>query len=333
MRRVLIFLLFALLGLVAVGSYWWKHSRAKPVGVAYIGERQVTLWSSTAQVREPVVTLHYGQRVAVLATFGDRVQIRSPEGAVGWVDQDRLIAPELWQRRDALLARARSMPVEASGHTRVRSNVHVEPGRLAPVIAQMGGDTAVEVLARAVARREPGDGRGARAEDWLLVRAHAPQLGELAGWVLGRFVALDAPPPLPDYAAASAMRIVAWHTLGSVSDPRAGTKPFYLVAGTRGPEGEPCDFTMLRVYTWSRAHQRYETAYVEDTLCGVLPLEVAAQPSGDYLFHFTELTLNGKVVDTYRMRGTMVRRAGNAQARGPSRRRPGSSPGSGAARR
>jgi hypothetical protein len=320
-RRLLIFFLLVLLALVAVGAYWWEHGRAKPVGAAYIAERQVTLWSSTAQVREPVVTLHYGERVAVLASFGDRVQIRSPEGAVGWVDQDRLITPELWERRDALLARARSMPVEARGHTRVRSNVHVDPGRSASVIAQMGGNTPVEVLGRAVARWEPGGRLLARAEDWLLVRANAPQLGELAGWVLGRFIALDAPPPLPDYATTSAMRIVAWHELASVTDPRAGAKPYYLVVGTSGPEGQPCDFTMLRVYTWSLARQRYETAYVENDLCGMLPLEVAAQPDGDYRFHFTELALSGKRVDAYRMRATMVRRVGSAQARGTSRRR------------
>jgi len=321
MRRFLILLLILLLAGLAAGTYWWKHGRARPEGVAYIAEDDVTVWSSTAQVRQPVVTLHYGQQVEVLETLGDRVRIRAPQGLVGWLDQTRLIMPEVWQRIQGLAARARPMPVEARGHTRVPANLHVEPGRGAPAIARLGSQTPVEILARAVASWEQGQGQPSRTEDWLLVRAKTPRAGELAGWVLRRFVDLDLPSWLADYAAAAAMRVVAWQELAHVTDPRAGTIPYLLVAGARGPEGQTCDFTMLRVYTWGFARQRYETAYVENDLCGMLPIETAPQPNGDYLFHFTVLARTGRQVESYRMRGTIVRRAQARAARAKPRRR------------
>jgi hypothetical protein len=334
MRRILISIVIVLLAAAVAGGYWWRRSQPKTAGVAYASQDRVTLWSSTAQVREPVATLRYGERVDVLGNFGDHVQVRTDAGVVGWVETDRLILPDLWQRLEALAARSRPMPVQARGHTRVLSNLHIDPGREAPVIAQLGRSTPVEILGRAVARREPGEGKPPRSEDWLLVRTRAPRVGELAGWVLDRFVDLDLPDPLPEYASASAMRVVGWYQLGRVTDPLAGGKPYYLVVGTRGPAGQPCDFTLLRVYTWGFKRKQYETAYVQDNLCGMLPVEVAAQPNGDYLFRFTGLTENGKQVETYRMRQTIVRpleqgaaleRRRRAGKRRPSSRHPVSS--------
>jgi hypothetical protein len=307
MRRILISLLIVLVAVAVAGGYWWKRSQPKTAGMAYASKDRLTLWSSTAQVREPVATLHYGEPVAVLGIFGDHVQVRTGAGVVGWVDADRLILPDLWQRLEALAARSRPMPVQARGHTRVVSNLHIEPGREAPVIGQLGKNTPVEILGRAVARREPAEGKETHSEDWLLVRTPLPPVGELAGWALGRFIELDLPEPLRDYASASAMRVVGWYGLAQVTDPTAGVKPYYLVVATRGREGQPCDFTMIRVYTWGFRRKQYETAYVEDNLCGMLPVEVAAQPNGDYLFWFTELTETGKQVETYQMRQTIVR--------------------------
>ncbi len=321
MRRLLISLVFVLVAVALAGGYLWKRSQPKPAGIAYAGQDRVTLWSSTAQVREPVATLHYGEPVAVLVTFGDRVEVRTGAGVVGWVGADRLVQPELWQRVVALTARSRPMTVQARGVTRVPSNLHIEPGRDAPVIGQLRKNARVEILGRAVAKWAPGSGKAPRMEDWLLVRTTIPPVGELAGWLLGRFIDLTLPDPLPEYASASAMRVVGWYELARVTDPTAGVKPYYLVVATRGREGQPCDFTMIRVYTWGFRRKQYETAYVENNLCGLLPVEVAAQPDGEYLFRFTALTEDGKQVETYRMRQTMVKPERTLAARRRSRRR------------
>jgi hypothetical protein len=107
----------------------------------------------------------------------------------------------------------------------------------------------------------------------------------VAGWVLARFIELDLPGPVRDYASSANLHVVAWFELNRVPDGSGGQVPQYLVAGSHGGEGRACDFTMLRVYTWSTARQRYETAYIESDLCGHLPIEVSQSPSGPE-FHF-----------------------------------------------
>ena len=59
-------------------------------------------------------------------------------------------------------------------------------------------------------------------------------------------------------------------------DDDGGPKPQYLVAGIKGGEGQPCDFTLLRFYTWGAKRQRYETAFVENDICGRMPIRVTA---------------------------------------------------------
>jgi hypothetical protein len=103
--------------------------------------------------------------------------------------------------------------------------------------------------------------------------------GPVAGWVLARFIELELPDAVKDYASSADLRVVAWFELNRVADGSGGAVPQYLVAGSRGAEGSPCDFTMLRVYTWSVARKRYETAYVESDLCGRLPIDVSTSGS------------------------------------------------------
>ena len=94
--------------------------------------------------------------------------------------------------------------------------------------------------------------------------------GPVAGWVLARFIELDLPGPVKDYASSADLHVVAWFELNRVPDGSGGEVPQYLVAGSHGGEGGACDFTMLRVYTWGKARKRYETAYTtrKATQCG-----------------------------------------------------------------
>jgi hypothetical protein len=107
----------------------------------------------------------------------------------------------------------------------------------------------------------------------------------IAGWVLARFIEPELPGPVRDYASSSDLHVVAWFELSRVPDGSGGQVPQYLVAGSHGGEGQACDFTMLRVYTWSTARRRYETAYVESDLCGHLPIQVSQSSTGPE-FHF-----------------------------------------------
>jgi hypothetical protein len=141
----------------------------------------------------------------------------------------------------------------------------------------------------------------------------------IAGWVLSRFIEPDLPGPVRDYASSSNLHVIAWFELNRVPDGSGGQVPQYLVAGSHGGEGQVCDFTMLRVYSWSTARKRYETAYIESNLCGHLPIRVSSDLAGPE-FHFAEGGGNGAERD-YVMRQTVVRRVTNkSPGTSPSRR-------------
>jgi hypothetical protein len=316
MRKVLIGL--AVLLIIATAAYLRYHHAKAPIEIGYAGNREVTLWSTSAQVREPVATVNYGERLDVLQRFQDQVEVRTANGTTGWIPDRDLLSADLWQTSKDLEKRGAAMPVEAVGHTKVLSNLHIAPGIESLRIRQLNKDVPLEVLERqsvpvASVRatntaENSGTGSG-KKEDWWLVRARIADQTTMTGWLVGRFIDLDVPAPLPDYASSAGMRIVAWLELNRVAD--AGKpKPQYLLVGTHGPEGQPCDFSLMRVYTWGQKKERYETAFVESDVCGKLPIKLqkATTTGGEVKFEFQNLTGKGSETRTYVMRQTVVRR-------------------------
>ena len=329
-------LLVAIPVLIVVGLLAWVlRPKRESLDEEYVSERSVTLWSSVAQVREPVDTLHYGDRVDILARRNDNVKVRTMAGEVGWIDGRQLLEPAMWQRSAKLLAQATAIPVQAHGRTKVQTNLRVEPGRAASRLYQFGRGVPVEVVARAVAdwvqvtdEKEPANApQDTKKEDWFLIRGVATrppgesagrsaeantttqpgdQSAPIAGWVVARFVELDLPDPVRDGIASANVRPVAWFELNRVATP-SGDQPQYLVAGAHGPEGQPCDFTTLRVYTWNAKRSRYETAFIENNLCGQLPVRLDKGPKGEPEFRFRVMDGN-KEERVYRLIQTVVRR-------------------------
>jgi hypothetical protein len=322
-----------LLIIVAVVA-WFFRPKHETLGEAYVGERTATLWSSVAQVREPVDTLHYGDRVDVVARRNDSIKVRTAAGELGWVEGRYLMDPPLWQRSTKLLKEVVPMPVQAHGRTKVATNLRVEPGRTQARLYQFARGVPVEIVGRAVAdwsqvtdEKESGsEPQDAKKEDWFLIRglatrppsestaraaettttAPGDQTLPIAGWVIARFIELDLPDPVRDGASSANIRAIAWFELNRVSDP-AGDRIQYLVAGARGSEGQPCDFTTLRVYTWNIKKERYETAFIENDLCGKLPIRVGKGPKDEPEFRFKEMGANGEE-RVYRLIQTVVRR-------------------------
>jgi len=323
-----------LLGLVTLLA-WTFRPRHETLGEAFVSERSVTLYSSVAQVRQSMGTLHYGEHVEVVARRNDNVKIRTAAGAIGWVDGRLLMDPGLWQHSLKLLEQVKTMPVQARGRTKVSTNLRAEPGRTAPRLYQFGRGVPVEIVGRGTAdwvqatdERESGnEGEEKKKEDWYLVRAlttrppgeaaaraaetnTTTQPGDLAvpisGWVVARFIELDLPDAVREEASSANLRPMAWFELNRVSDP-SGDKPQYLVAATRGPEGQPCDFTSLRVYTWYVKRSRYETAYIENDLCGAMPVRLDKGPKDEPEFRFHVMD-GDKAERVYRLNQTVVRR-------------------------
>jgi hypothetical protein len=346
-RKLLIAVpLLCLVGLLA----WWFRPKHETLGEAFVSERSVTLWGRVAQVREPLGMLHYGDRVAVVARRNDNVEVRTAAGLIGWVDARNLMDPLLWQRSIKLLAQVRAMPVQSRGRTKVATNLRVEAGRTAPRLYQFGRGNPVEIVGRATAdwvqgtdeKDSSSELEETKKEDWFLVRGLATrppgetatraaesnnttqpgdQTVPISGWVIARFIELDLPDAVREGAASANLRPLAWFELNRVSDP-SGDKPQYLVAAARGPEGQACDFSALRVYTWYVKKSRYETAFIENNLCGQMPVRVGKGPKGEPEFRFRVMD-GSKEERVYRLNQTVVRRIREADdasgKRGPAK--------------
>jgi hypothetical protein len=329
-------LLIAVPLLLIVGlTAWYFRPKHESLGEAYIGERTAVLWNGIAQVREPLDTLHYGDRVDIVGRRNESVKVRTVAGELGWVESRYLIEPSLWQRSVKLLQQVSSMPVQATGQTKVQTNLRVAPGRTQARLYQFGRGVPVEILGRAVAnwvqvsdeKESLGEPPETKKEDWFLVRALATrppgesnsrasemattlpgdQTIPIAGWVIARFIELDLPDAIRDEASSADIRPIAWFELNRVNDPVSGDKPQFLVAAARGPEGQPCDFTTIRVYTWNVRRERYETAFIENNLCGQLPVQLGKGPKGEPEFRFHEMGAP-QSERVYRLMQTVVRR-------------------------
>jgi hypothetical protein len=322
---------FAVLIVLAAGAYYRFRLTQTPLEIAYAGNRTVTLQSTTAQVREPITTVSYGDRLEVLKRFQDQVNVRTTTGLTGWVNERDLLSTDVWQKAADLEKRTSSLAIQARGHTKVLTNLRIDAGRDGIRLRQLNKNTPLEVFERraveiptsgaAAAQEEAGEPAQAKKEDWWLVRAKTSEKDSVSGWILGRFIELDVPQPLPDYASSAGMRIVSWSELNKVVDASGKAKPQYLLLGAHGPEGQPCDFSILRVYTWGKRRERYETAYVESGVCGKLPVEVKDSPqAGETRFSFTDLSNGAPAQRDYVMHQTIVRRvkqAGETKPRKP----------------
>ncbi len=315
MRKLLVG--FVLVILIAAAAYFRFHHSKGPREMAYVGSRQVILWSTTAQVREQIATVNYGERLEILDRFQDQLHVRTTNGLTGWITESDLLSSEMWQKAKDLESETETLPVEARGHTRALVNLHIAAGRESPRIRQLDKMVPVELFERKVTEVplaptavSTNGASTARKEDWWLVRAHLPDQTTASGWLLGRFVDLDVPSPLPDYASSAGMRIVAWFELNRVTESSGELKPQYLLVGSRDAEGQPCDFTLMRVYTWGKKRQRYETAFVESNVCGKLPVKLTEPkaPDADSTFSFEDWSAGAAQERTYAMRQTIVKR-------------------------
>jgi D-alanine-D-alanine ligase-like ATP-grasp enzyme len=107
-------------------------------------------------------------------------------------------------------------------------------------------------------------------EDWWLIRDAQGRVG----WVLGRMVDLDVPMEIAQYAEGQ--RIVAFYVLDQVADEDKQV-PQYLVLMNEPRDGEPFDYNQIRIFTWNMRRHRYETAYRERNLNGLLPVTVSQE--------------------------------------------------------
>jgi hypothetical protein len=250
--------------------------------VDYVSAPQVILRDELSQVYKKVGTAKNGDRVDVLDREKRFSRVRTANGQEGWVEQRYLVTRQVFDGFQKMQQQEKDSPVDGIATTRNDTNLHIEPGRDTEHLYQLAQGAKVSVLKRATVEKNlpgapmplpPGAKQIKPMEDWWLVR---DQQGHV-GWVLDRMMDLDVPLDVAQYAEGQ--RIIGCFILNEVND---GDKkvPQYLMVLTEAKDGQPFDFNQARVFTWNTHRHRYETAYRERNLNGVLPVSVSHEDFG-----------------------------------------------------
>jgi len=253
--------------------------------INYVSAAQATLRDQVATAYNRVGTVKNGERVEVLEREKRFSRVRTDGGIEGWIEQRYLVDQATFDTLQKLTQENLNDPVQSPGLLRNETNLHITPGREAEHLYLLSAGSKVSVLKRATAEKQPGavpapskPGKvtsGPVLEDWWLVRDDQKRVG----WVLARMVDLDVPLEVAQYAEGQ--RIVAFFALNQVQDTgKDGTGKQvsqYLCAITEPHDGLPYDYDQIRVFTWNVKKHRYETAYREHGLNGVLPVTVTTE--------------------------------------------------------
>ena len=261
------------------------RGRGRAQEVAYVSAPQAFLRDRVATVYTKVGVVKNGERVQVLERDRRFVHVRAESGADGWMEQRYLITQQVFDAFQKLAQAEQNSPLQATGTTRNDTNIHLDPQRDAEHLYQLNQGSKAALLKRATSEKtlpgapaKPGPSASDKKkeapqpvlEDWWLIRDSSGHVG----WVLARMIDLDVPLEIAQYAEGQ--RIVAFFVLDEVND--GGKKvPQYLVMLTEPKEGMPFDYNQIRVFTWNAKRHRYETAYREHNLDGVLPVTVTQE--------------------------------------------------------
>ena len=269
-----------------------NRGRHRVLEVAYVSAPQAALRDQVAAVYNRVGTVKNGDRVEVLEREKRFARVRTAGGSEGWIEQRYLVDQKTFDAVQKLAQDNHDDPVQAPGVLRNDTNLHVTPGRETEHLYQLASGAKVSILKRATAEKQVGAlpparpsavSKGTRAsqtpgepvlEDWWLVRDDQGQVG----WVLARMVDVDAPLEVAQYAEGQ--RLVAFFVLNQVEDNDKGVSrkvSQYLCVLTDPHDGLPYDYDQVRVFTWNVRKHRYETAYREHKLVGVLPVTVTQE--------------------------------------------------------
>ena len=269
------------------------RGRHRVLEVAYVSAPQATLRDQVAAVYNRVGTVKNGERVEVLDHEKRFARVRTSTGLEGWLEQRYLVDQKTFDGLKQLTQEHAADPGQAPGVLRNDTNLHITPGRDSEHLYQLASGSRVSILKRATAEKtgavaapkpsssvgKPGTkgSAGPILEDWWLVRDDQGR----AGWVLARMVDVDVPLEVAQYAEGQ--RFVAFFALNEVPDNDKGVQrqvPQYLCVLTAPRDGLPYDYDQIRVFTWNTRKHRYETAYREHGLSGVLPVAVSTEDFG-----------------------------------------------------
>jgi SH3-like domain-containing protein len=288
--------------MVALSGCTRLREHLKPEMV-YVVAKQTYLRDRVAAVSNRVALVTNGQPLEVVEHGRRFLKTKTSKGEVGWIEDHMVIDQATYDQFIALQQQHAHDPVVATGVLRDDLYLHVKPGRETDRFYLLPENQKLQLLIRASVPKPappqgflptahpaagtkvkntgaPGSAKPALPgepavpmEDWWLVRDSHGQVG----WMLSRRLDVDVPDEIAGYSEGQ--KIVGAYVLTKVYDPDSSLPgkmvPEYVSVTNAYKDGLPYDFDQVRVFTWNVKKHRYETAYRQRNLEGLLPVSVS----------------------------------------------------------
>ena len=282
--------------LLAAGLAGCTYIKPKPQEkYVYVTAKEAFLRDRVAAVSNRTATVTNGEKLTILERSRRFVKVRTPDGVMGWIEENKVIDDQAADQFIALGKQHEKDPVVASAKTQDEVVLHIAPGRETPHFYRLNENDGLDLLERATvvkpqppgtaAAKKPEDSSDAvppppPMEDWWLVRDAKGQ----TGWIISRMIDVNVPESLARYSEGQ--RIVGFYVLTHVDDPDSGMTengqtvtsiPEYVTVLSPYKAGLPYDFDQVRVFTWNVKKHRYETAFREHNIEGYLPVQIESR--------------------------------------------------------
>ncbi len=289
------------------------HSIAKHEYV-YVSVKHMYLRDRVAVVANRVGEVTNGERLQVVDAGKRFTQVKTPSGAVGWIENHAIIDQAEYDQFASLSKQYADTKPVATAVLYNEMYIHLAPGRKTQRFWLLPANTKVALLERASVPKagmaalpglkpvapSPGTSSATAAPEPARHsrRASRPHKADFesqfaspvpmedwwlvraptgqTGWILSRDLAVDVPDSVAQYAESQKM--VGAYVLRTVDDPDSGVPggkiPEYLTVLTPYKQGLPFDFDQVRVFTWDTHHHRYGTAFRLRDIAGFFPVSV-----------------------------------------------------------
>ncbi len=156
------FLLPLIAMLLLLASCTQESSGPPTIGEAFAGPSTLNIRKELTLKSPIVATVKHGDRLQLLQNRRRFVQVRTVQGAVGWIDSRQLLSPEQMQEIRKFSETTSTLPSQGAASVLETLNVHTEPTRTSPSFVQIPENASVQVIGhKASPRMAPAEPRPA----------------------------------------------------------------------------------------------------------------------------------------------------------------------------